>query len=223
MSAWCFHINKALSKKCPYYRNFPKNQVGFWRVVVRFSWLHFVILTNEATFCNNLSLMLKKEKFSERCYMKQYLNFLTDITCLHCMNQLRLKKLVWKITFLKVKKQGGKWVDFPRETNLTVLFQWCSWIFRGFHGKTPVLESLFNKVASPQLVFPCEIYEIFENTFFWSETKTEITISIKKGQILESGKVPFARRAFLCGYTTCKSTFHLQMPLNNLDFQFQVA
>ena len=48
--------------------------------------------------------------------------------------------------------------------------------FRKFHKKTPVLESLFNKVAglkvcnfikeNPAQVFPSEISEIFKNTFF---------------------------------------------------------
>ena len=41
----------------------------------------------------------------------------------------------------------------------------CSEKFRKFHGKTPVLESLFFVVETPMQMFSCEIYEIFKNTY----------------------------------------------------------
>ena len=47
----------------------------------------------------------------------------------------------------------------------SVLWNRCSWKFRKFHRKTPVLDFLFNKVAGLK-VFSCEIYEIFKNNFF---------------------------------------------------------
>ena len=42
-----------------------------------------------------------------------------------------------------------------------------SWKFDKFYRKTPVLESLFNKVAeTPTQVFSCEICQIFKKTYF---------------------------------------------------------
>ena len=52
----------------------------------------------------------------------------------------------------------------------TVLQNRCSQKFPKFHRKTPVLESLFNKVASLKetstQVFSCELCKISKNTFF---------------------------------------------------------
>ena len=52
-----------------------------------------------------------------------------------------------------------------------VLQNRCFSKFCKFHRKTPVLESLYDKVAlyykkTPTQVFTCEICEIFKNTFF---------------------------------------------------------
>ena len=54
-----------------------------------------------------------------------------------------------------------------------VFQKWCS---KKFHSKTPVLDSLFNKVArlgvqlflkeTPTQVFSCKIFENFKNSFF---------------------------------------------------------
>ena len=54
----------------------------------------------------------------------------------------------------------------------------CLWEFRNIHRKTPVLESLLNKVAgsqtllkgTPTLVFSCEYCEIAKNSFFSQNT-----------------------------------------------------
>ena len=53
----------------------------------------------------------------------------------------------------------------------------CSWKFRKFHRKTPVLESRFDKVAGLSQetltqVFSCEICKIFKNTYFEEHMQT---------------------------------------------------
>ena len=57
--------------------------------------------------------------------------------------------------------------------------------FHKYHKRTPVLESLFYKVAglglqlylkeTPTWAFSCEIYEIFKNTYFEEHLKRLLT------------------------------------------------
>ena len=52
---------------------------------------------------------------------------------------------------------------------------------RIFHKKTPVLQSLFNKVAglkAPTQLFCCEICVIFKNTYFEDYLRTSASVNI---------------------------------------------
>ena len=59
------------------------------------------------------------------------------------------------------------------EESLPIISQMCSEKFRHNHTKTPVLESLFNKketieiIETPTQVFSSEYCETFQNSFFY--------------------------------------------------------
>ena len=53
--------------------------------------------------------------------------------------------------------------EIQRQPFPDVLQNRCSWKFCKIHWKTPMLESLFNKVAH---VLAYDLYEIFKNIYF---------------------------------------------------------
>ena len=78
----------------------------------------------------------------------------------------------WKSYYSNVQKQSLE-VFYKKR---------CSQKFRKFHGKTSVLESLFNKAAglglqlyqleTPTQMLSCKICEIYKNTFFEEHLRT---------------------------------------------------
>ena len=71
----------------------------------------------------------------------------------------------------------------------------CPEKIRKFHKKTPVLESLFNKVSrnkeTPAQVFSCEFCKAFKNTFFTENIRWSWSLSFKKFYIVGVHKKVF--------------------------------
>ena len=69
-----------------------------------------------------------------------------------------------------------------------VLQDRCPEKSRKFHKKTPVLESIFNKVSRnkeiPAQVFSCEFCKAFKNTFFTENIRWSWSLSFKKFYIV---------------------------------------